>query len=53
MSVEVGAAIEREAHEDAKPLFPEGAWASALGKIDTQLAHAGYLIQTLYKVNWG
>jgi hypothetical protein len=50
----VGAVVEREAHQDAKPSFSEGAESSTfLEKTDTQLAHSSFLIQTLYKINWG
>ena len=50
----IGASVEREAHQDAKPSFSEGAEGYSLsGKTDTQLAHSSYFIQTLLKVNWG
>jgi hypothetical protein len=50
----IGAAVEREAHQNAKTSFPKEQRSSAfLGKTDTQVAHSGYFIQTLYKVNWG
>jgi hypothetical protein len=49
----IGASVEREAHQDAKPSFSEGAEGYSLsGKTDTQLAHSSYFIQTSYKVNW-
>lgn len=48
----IGTTVKRDAYQEAKPSFPDGAEGYSLSReSDTQLAHSSYNIQLSYKVN--